>query len=39
MIVTDQYYFCDAFHQNAPMPGYPVVALHTSYRTCRRCDL
>jgi iron complex outermembrane recepter protein len=32
IIVSDQYYFGDESNQNAPMPGYHVVNLHTSYR-------
>jgi iron complex outermembrane recepter protein len=32
IIVSDQYYFGDESNQNAPMPGYHVVNLHTSYQ-------
>jgi iron complex outermembrane recepter protein len=33
--VSDQYYFGDESNQNAPLPSYQVVGLHTSYKPAR----
>jgi iron complex outermembrane receptor protein len=37
--VSDQYYFGDASNQNAAMPSYTVVGLHTSYRVGRTLEV
>jgi len=39
IVVSDQYYFGDESNQNAPMPGYHVVNLHTSYQLGRHVEL
>ena len=37
--VSDQYYFGDESNQNAPLPSYQVVGLHTSYQANRWLEL
>lgn len=39
IVASDQYYFGDESNQNAPMPGYYVVGLHSSYQVARRIEL
>ena len=37
--VSDQYYFGDESNQNAPLPSYQVVGLHTSYQAARWLEM
>jgi len=37
--VSTQYYHGDESNQNAPMPGYHVLTLRSSYRVGRRIEL
>lgn len=39
IVVSSQYYFGDESNQDAPMPGYHVVNLHTSCRIGRHVEL
>ncbi len=38
IVVSSQYYFGDESNQNAPMPGYHVVNLHTTYQAARNIE-
>jgi iron complex outermembrane receptor protein len=37
--VSDQYYFGDESNQNAPLPSYQVIDLHTSYSPSRSLQI
>jgi len=39
IIVGSQYYFGDESNRNAPMPGYHVVNLHTTYQVARNVEI
>jgi iron complex outermembrane receptor protein len=39
VLVTTQYYHGDESNQNAPMPGYHVLSLRSSYRVNRRFEI
>lgn len=39
IMVSSQYYFGDGSNKNAPMPGYHVVNLHSSYQISRNVEV
>ena len=39
IVVTDQYYFGDESNQLAPMPGYHIIDLHTTYSINRHFEI